>query len=203
MKTNRWTTAGQPKDISSIPNPLVQVLRRGLHWIWGPNRHREIKEWSIAINNDWVQDISRRRLLLEFHWRIFENLISWHKGKLFGYHRVSFVTIENFQHFLLQTVLTNGMFGWFICQQLLLSHDRTTGLGNSGLETSVVLVYWLLWAFNLLCLLFVPMSVVVWVIHLAMYSFVTCLVLPVMHWQNWASYLWHSEVDFFFIYVYY
>ena len=33
------------------------------HWLkfyeeavieWGPNRHRAIKEWSMAINNDWV-----------------------------------------------------------------------------------------------------------------------------------------------------
>ena len=35
------------------PQPLVKVLRRGRHWVWGPNRCRAIKEWSIAIN-DWV-----------------------------------------------------------------------------------------------------------------------------------------------------
>ena len=29
MKTNSWTTAGQAKDLSSSPNPLVKVLRRG------------------------------------------------------------------------------------------------------------------------------------------------------------------------------
>ena len=50
MKTNSWTTAGQAKDISSSPNPLVKVLRRGRHWVWGPNYRRAIKEWSIAIN---------------------------------------------------------------------------------------------------------------------------------------------------------
>ena len=55
-KWNSWTTAGQTKDISSSPNPLVKVLRRGRHWVWGPNRRRAIKEWSIAINNDWVDN---------------------------------------------------------------------------------------------------------------------------------------------------
>ena len=49
MKTNSWTTAGQAKDISPSHNPLVKVLRRGRHWVWGPNRRRAIKEWSIAI----------------------------------------------------------------------------------------------------------------------------------------------------------
>ena len=34
MKTNSWTTAGQAKDISSSPNPLVKILRRGRHWVW-------------------------------------------------------------------------------------------------------------------------------------------------------------------------
>ena len=54
MKTNSWTTAGQAKDKSSSPNLLVKVLRRGRHWVWGPNRRRASKEWSITINNDWV-----------------------------------------------------------------------------------------------------------------------------------------------------
>ena len=36
MKTNSWTTAGQAKDKSSSPNPLVTVLRRDRHWVWGP-----------------------------------------------------------------------------------------------------------------------------------------------------------------------
>ena len=55
MKTNSWTT-GQAKDISSGSNPLVKVLRRSRHWVWGTKRHRAIKEWSIAINNDWVDN---------------------------------------------------------------------------------------------------------------------------------------------------
>ena len=49
-------TAGQAKDISASPNPLVKVLRRGRYWVWGPNRRRAIKEWSTAINNDWVDN---------------------------------------------------------------------------------------------------------------------------------------------------
>ena len=58
MKTNSWTTAGQTKDISSSPNPLVKILRRGRHWVWGSNRRRAIEEWSIAINNDWVDNLA-------------------------------------------------------------------------------------------------------------------------------------------------
>ena len=54
MKINSWTTAGQAKDIPSSPNPLVKVLRRGIHWVWVPNRRRAIKEWSIAKINNWV-----------------------------------------------------------------------------------------------------------------------------------------------------
>ena len=42
--------AGQAKDISSSPNPLIKVL------VWGPNRRRAIKEWRIDINNDWVDN---------------------------------------------------------------------------------------------------------------------------------------------------
>ena len=44
MKDSSWTTAGQAKGISSSPNPLVKILRKGRHWVWGPNRHRAIKE---------------------------------------------------------------------------------------------------------------------------------------------------------------
>ena len=58
MKTNSWTTAGQAKDISSSPNTLLKVLRRGRHWVWGPKRRRAIKEWSIAINNDWFDNLN-------------------------------------------------------------------------------------------------------------------------------------------------
>ena len=35
---------------------LKLVSRRGRHWVWGPKRRRAIKEWSIAINNDWVDN---------------------------------------------------------------------------------------------------------------------------------------------------
>ena len=40
--------AGQAKDISSSPNPLEKVLRKGRHWVWGRNRRRSIKD-SIYI----------------------------------------------------------------------------------------------------------------------------------------------------------
>ena len=52
MKTNSWTTAGQAKDMSSSHNPLVKVLEE----VCGPNRRRAIKEWSTAINIDWVDN---------------------------------------------------------------------------------------------------------------------------------------------------
>ena len=57
---SKWKPIAEPRrakpDISSSPNPLVKVLRRGRQWVWGPNRRRAIKEWSIAINNDWVDN---------------------------------------------------------------------------------------------------------------------------------------------------
>ena len=56
MKTSNWTKADQAKDKSSSPNPLIKVLRKSHHLVWGPNRRNTIKEWSIAINNDWVDD---------------------------------------------------------------------------------------------------------------------------------------------------
>ena len=55
-ETTSWTTAGQAKDKSSSPNPLVKALWRGCHWVWGPNHRRAIKEWSIVINHDWVHN---------------------------------------------------------------------------------------------------------------------------------------------------
>ena len=55
-ETNSWTTAAQANNKSSSPNPLVKVLRRGRHWVGGPNRRHAIKEWSIAINIDWVDN---------------------------------------------------------------------------------------------------------------------------------------------------
>ena len=60
MKTNSWTTVGQAKDISPSPNPLVKVLRRGRHWVWGPYRRRAIKEQSTATNNDLADNQARR-----------------------------------------------------------------------------------------------------------------------------------------------
>ena len=59
MKTNSWTTAAQAKDISSSPNPLVKVLRRGRHWVWGPNRRRAIKECKplIILHRPQISDV--------------------------------------------------------------------------------------------------------------------------------------------------
>ena len=56
VNENQQLNHSQAKDISSSPNPLVKVLRRGRHRVWGLNRRRAIKEWSIAINNDWVDN---------------------------------------------------------------------------------------------------------------------------------------------------
>ena len=36
-ETTSWTTVGQAKDIASSTNPLVKVLCRGRHWVWGPD----------------------------------------------------------------------------------------------------------------------------------------------------------------------
>ena len=59
MKSNSWTTAGQAKDISSSPNPLVKVLQRGRHWVWGPNRRRAVKQhWTILIMPPFVDTFS-------------------------------------------------------------------------------------------------------------------------------------------------
>ena len=57
MKTNRWTTAGQAKDISPSPNPLVKVLRRGRHWVWGPNRRLWIVNYLKAQSLHSVNSI--------------------------------------------------------------------------------------------------------------------------------------------------
>ena len=55
-ETTSWTTVGQAKDIVSSPNPLVKALCRGRYWVWGPTRHRAIKEWSIATNRGWINN---------------------------------------------------------------------------------------------------------------------------------------------------
>ena len=46
----------KPKTYRQAPTHWLNFLRRGRHWVWGPNRRRAIKEWSIAINNDWVDN---------------------------------------------------------------------------------------------------------------------------------------------------
>ena len=53
---SKWKPIVEPRwaKPKTSPDPLIKVLRRGRHWVWGPNRRRVIKEWSIAINNDWV-----------------------------------------------------------------------------------------------------------------------------------------------------
>ena len=40
---------GKPKTYRQAP---TYWLRNDHHLVWGPNRRRAIKEWSIAINND-------------------------------------------------------------------------------------------------------------------------------------------------------
>ena len=42
--------------IASSPNALLKALWRGRHWAWGPNRRRAIKEESISINRDRVNN---------------------------------------------------------------------------------------------------------------------------------------------------
>ena len=44
LKTTFWTMAGQAKNKASSPNPLLKAIRRGRHWVWGPNHCREITE---------------------------------------------------------------------------------------------------------------------------------------------------------------
>ena len=42
-ETTSWTTVDQAKDIASSPNPVVEALCRGRHWVRGPTRRRAIK----------------------------------------------------------------------------------------------------------------------------------------------------------------
>ena len=55
-ETTSWTTVDKAKDIASSPNPLVKILCRGRQWVWGLDRRRAIKGWSIAINRGWVNN---------------------------------------------------------------------------------------------------------------------------------------------------
>ena len=47
---------GQARVKASSLSPPIKALWRGRHWVWGPNRHRAIKEESIAINGYWVNN---------------------------------------------------------------------------------------------------------------------------------------------------
>ena len=47
----------KPKTYRQAPTHWLKFFWRGRHWVWGPNRRRAIKEWSIAINNDWVNPV--------------------------------------------------------------------------------------------------------------------------------------------------
>ena len=51
----------KPKTYHQTLTHWFKVLRRRRHWVWGPIRRRAIKEWSIAINNDWVQAAAHPR----------------------------------------------------------------------------------------------------------------------------------------------
>ena len=53
MKTNSWTTAGQAKDICQAPTHWLKFYEEAVIESEAPNHSRAIKEWSIAINNDW------------------------------------------------------------------------------------------------------------------------------------------------------
>ena len=57
VNENPYLNHGGPSQKHIVkPQPLVRVLRSGRHWVWGPNRRSAIKEWRIAINNDWVDN---------------------------------------------------------------------------------------------------------------------------------------------------
>ena len=51
---NKWKPIVEPRRAkpkkSSSPNPLVKALRRGRHWVWGPNRRRAIKESNLCFD---------------------------------------------------------------------------------------------------------------------------------------------------------
>ena len=45
----------KPKTYRQAPTHWWKFYEEAvIEWVWGPNRRRAIKEWSIAINNDWV-----------------------------------------------------------------------------------------------------------------------------------------------------
>ena len=52
-----WAPVDQATDKSSGPNQLKWIaLGRGHHVVWRPIHRRAIKECSIAINRDWVNN---------------------------------------------------------------------------------------------------------------------------------------------------
>ena len=54
MKTNSWTTVGQAKDIHQTPTHRLKFYEKAI--IESEAWNAVIKEWSIAINNDWVDN---------------------------------------------------------------------------------------------------------------------------------------------------
>ena len=53
---SKWKPIVEPrlakqKTYRQAPTHWLKFYR---HWVWGPNRRCAIKEWSIAINNDWI-----------------------------------------------------------------------------------------------------------------------------------------------------
>ena len=52
------TTMNQDQAIASDPNPLIEALSwdRSWSWAWGPNRPRAIKEKTITINHNSVNN---------------------------------------------------------------------------------------------------------------------------------------------------
>ena len=53
MKTKVDTGRAKPKTYSQAPTHSLKFYEEAVI-VWGANRRRAIKEWSIAINNDWV-----------------------------------------------------------------------------------------------------------------------------------------------------
>ena len=43
----------KPKTYRQAPTHWLKFYEEA---VWGPNRRRAIKDWSIAINNDWVDN---------------------------------------------------------------------------------------------------------------------------------------------------
>ena len=48
----RWA---KPKTYGEAPTHWLKFNEEAVI-VWGPNRRHAIKEWSIAINNDWADN---------------------------------------------------------------------------------------------------------------------------------------------------